>query len=706
MRVPRISILLGLALVIMVSSPSYVPAEVKSGTLFDEAIQAVDSGRPTLAQEKLRELLKKDPDNYPALVLLGQLESAELSGGDQGLRQLNAAHLLMRAAVLQPLRAEAFLALAQLYYRSGYVAKGDEAAKMAFAANPQSYEAFCLLGQRYEDSGNFTEAMKIYSKGLEHFGMDPYLTERRYLAAAGGGLTPEKFITIPSGKGKPWSIFVRQYPDFFLMSEYSLAAGNIPSATRHYTLPLMRFSSCKRDSVSKRRYKDPYEVFIKASLTDPGLYGPLRAKLDRIRKDALKVMAKERGDKAKAKALYAWLKKKVLRTYDGKRGVLADSLLKKKRYVSLNASILYALIAREAGLKADGFLLPGHFFVIVNDGLREIPVELSADARLGLPKDRGFDVVWWDQFRLLTQLDKEHGARKGAGSRLLGPLDPTLLTAYQFLNTNDYNLARIEDEFKDETQYKKTLQETILRNKRELASRLKAIRDRYNREPDKLESLVRRTKEKFKEERRKQELEIAIIDQRLREAKAKYLSKTGLKLIRNAEAVAPRVEEFIDREEQVLNLLAEVDVGPAMNSMMDRKLRRNEFLRQLSEERMNLQIEQRVSGRTSAGATRIQETIRRIEAELAAIEAEGKRSWETEKDAWLNAVTRLDKVVEELPCSRRLKRSLESLCWTAVRLAEKNKDNLTVDQVVRTGMARLPNSEFARYYRDKESGNL
>ncbi len=706
MRVSRISILVGLALVVTVSSPCFLLAEVKSGALFDEAIQAVDSGRPTLAQEKLRELLKQYPDNYPALVVLGQLESEELGGGDQGLRRLNAAQLLMKAAVLQPLRAEAFLALAQLYYSSGYVAKGDEAAKMAVAANPYSYEAFCLLGQRYEDSGNFTEAAKTYSRGLEHYGMDPYLTERRYLAATRGGLTPEKFITVPSGTGKPWSIFVRQYPDFYLMADYSQAAGKIPNAASHYSLPLFRFNSCKRETVPTRRYKDLYEAFVKASLTDPGLYKPVRAELDRIRKEALKAISKEHGDKAKAKALYSWLKKNVLKTYDRRRGVLADSLLKKKRYVSLNASILYTLIAREAGLKVDGSLLPGHFFATVDDGLRKIPVELSAEARLGLPQEKGFDVLWWDQFRLLTQLSKDHGVQTGAGSRMLGSLDPTRLTAYQFLSTNDHNLARIEDEFKDETEYKKSLQEAILRNRRELASRLSAIQDRYRREPNKLESLSQRTKEKFKAERRKEELEIGIINQRLRKAKAKYFIETGLALLRNAKAMAPRVDEFIDREEQALDLLASVDVGPAMNSMMDRQRRRNEFFRQLSENLLNLQIEERVSGKASAAATRVQEAIRRINAELAAIDAEEKRSWKSEKDDWLNAITRLDKVVEELPCSQRLKRSLESLCWTAVRLAEKNKDNLTADQVVRTGLARLPNSDFARYYRDRESGNL
>jgi hypothetical protein len=537
--------------------------------------------------------------------------------------------------------------------------------------------------------------------------MDPYLTERRYLAATRGGLTPEKFITVPSGtKAKPWSIYVRQYPDFYLMADYSQAAGKIPSATRHYTLPLFRFNSCQGERVRTRRYKDLYEAFIKASLTDPGLYKPLRAQLDRIRKEALKAISKEHGDKAKAKALYLWLKKNVLKTYDRRRGVLADSLLKKKRYVSLNASILYTLIAGEAGLKVDGSLLPGHFFATVDDGLRKIPVELSAETRLGLPQEKGFDVLWWDQFRLLTQLTKDHGVRTGSGSRMLGALDPTRLTAYQFLSTNDYNLARIENEFKDEMEYKKSLQEAILRNKRELASRLSAIEDRYRREPNKLESLSQRTKDKFKAERRKQELEIGIINQRLRKAEAKYFTETGLALIRHAKAMAPRVGEFIDREEQALELLASVDIGPAMNSMMDRQRRRNEFFRQLSENLLNLQIEERVSGKASAAATRVQEAIRRVNAELAAIDAEEKRSWESEKDEWLNAITRLDKVVEELPGSQRLKRSLESLCWTTVRLAEKNKDNLTADQVVRTGLARLPDSDFARYYRDRETGNL
>jgi hypothetical protein len=62
--------------------------------------------------------------------------------------------------------------------------------------------------------------------------------------------------------------------------------------------------------------------------------------------------------------------------------------------------------------------------------------------------------------------------------------------------------------------------------------------------------------------------------------------------------------------------------------------------------------------------------------------------------------------VTEVPCSRSLKRSLEAICWTTVRLAEKNKAQITMDQVIRIGVSRLPDSDFARHYRERESASL
>jgi len=181
--------------------------------------------------------------------------------------------------------------------------------------------------------------------------------------------------------------------------------------------------------------------------------------------------------------------------------------------------------------------------------------------------------------------------------------------------------------------------------------------------------------------------------------KAAYIEDKGLDLIRKARALAPASEEFIRRHAEAYDLLAFVDILQVKDSAQDRRLRTKELEKLLTDRLTDLEITKRLAGGGSVAAEGIGREIKRIKDAIASLEVDESRNWETEKAAWLKAIKRLDRGVRELPCSERLKRRLESFCWTAVNMAQVHRDPVTVDQVVAIGVSRLPTSDFARRYR-------
>jgi hypothetical protein len=625
----------------------------------------------------------------------------DLGGPGGASRVLDSENFFLLAAVTQPQRHEAYLGLAQLNYAAGYIERGDYFARLAQAVYPSSYEAFCLLGQRFEDSGNYVGAMEEYSEGLRYYGFDAYLTERRYLAASSGGLQPQWFVRVPSGRGAPWMFLLPKYPDFYLLNEYRREAGKVSEVGRHYALPIFTFGYCPEEKpVSERLAGDLYEDFVMSSLDNPAQYAAVRGNIDKIRKEALDAVSKVTGVKEKAKALYMWLKANVLKDYDQRDGVRVQDLIEKKKYVSLNASLLYTLIAREAGLPVRGIVGIGHAWASVDDGKRDIPIELIAEARLGLPQDQGFDVVWWDQFKLLNRSDvgPEPGLRdsKYRTTALIGPAE---LTGYQFFNVEAYNLDHLIGGFKEEMEHKKTLEDMIIQINRESAVRLESIKARYRRDPEEMERLLERTRERSLGETRKLQREIQAIVTRMEKEKAAYIEDKGLDLIKKARALAPGSEEFLRRHAEAYDLLAFVDILQVKDSAQDRRMRKKELEKLLTDRLTDLEITRRLSGAGSVAAEGIGLEIKRIRDAITSIDVDESRNWETEKAAWLTAINRLDRSVRELPCSERLKRRLESFCWTAVNMAQGHADAVTVDQVVAIGVSRLPTSDFARRYR-------
>ncbi|MBM4326295.1 MAG: hypothetical protein FJ118_03940 [Deltaproteobacteria bacterium] len=707
MRVIRTVSLLGLVCLWTALGVPYAFAGPSVADLLIEGVQAMESGRPTLAKERLTSVLKTDKSNYHALVLLGQLEAGSLEGPNKAARILAAQKYFLMACVSQPHRPEANLALGQLYYQLGYIDEGDHYAKIGQDLDPSSYEAFAVLGQRYEDSGNYSAALGQYSEALKYYGFDPYFIDKRYLAAAQGGLDPYAHLQVDVDlKNKiRYYLLVPRAPDYFLLEEYRDKATALAQSRGRFELPPARFKYCAGSPAPKAEYSDLYEAFIKASTSHPLEYRVLRKELDSIRQEALKEIAGIQDPVAKAKALYMFLKQRVLKTYDLREGILAQDVLKDKKYLCLNGSILFTLIGAEAGLPVYGMITPGHAFASMDAGRRKIQIELTAEPMFGTTREEGFDVDWWKQFQVLNRVDAYGGLLGGSSHRNVGEVTPQQLTAYQFTNTLAHGLQGISSKYKEEEEYRKTLLALKIENNRDTATKLAELRARYEQEPDKLASLELRTVQRHQEKQRKLDKEIDEISRKLSREKADYLYTTGRELLRKARALAPTVEEFTEFEESAYVATAAADVAPTLGAIKDRAERRKDLFAQLAAKMRDMKLEEKVSGKDSRFLKDLVETIAAIEEKSKTIKMEEKTAWAGERETWLKAIGKMEQGLKEFPCSGELKRRLEAYLRITAGLAEQNEDQQTVTDMVKKAVSRIPESEFAREYRRKQLGS-
>ena len=66
-----------------------VSAETSDEAMLVEVVKDIQAGREVAAQDRLKSFLKKDPNNYHALVLSAQLDLKKLDGPDREKRLLN-----------------------------------------------------------------------------------------------------------------------------------------------------------------------------------------------------------------------------------------------------------------------------------------------------------------------------------------------------------------------------------------------------------------------------------------------------------------------------------------------------------------------------------------------------------------------------------------------------------------------------------------
>jgi len=689
---------------------------VDTGKLLWEGMQAQENGRVGVAKDKFRRVLKWEPLNYQALVRLTQIEMDDLPVSSWNRMRLQWENALLLAAISQAHRPEAYLLLAQLCYKLDEIRRADYYVKEAQVRDPSSPEAYSLVGQRYENSGNYIAALMEYSRALSYHPSDPYFLNRRYIAASQlkstdwitqfapynqleelvDAMGPELAPRLNYNMAEVKNLIYRIERDG-LLRDYRTLADAVVSFSPDYELPPFKFRLCSAAKMPESRYSDLYEAFIKASVKDPAKYRRLRAKLDKIRKEALKEVAKlkDSSDKERAKALYNWLKSNVLKNYHIEEGVAAEQVLDDNKYLCHTGAVLYTLIAGEAGLPVYGVITPGHTFAILDDGRRDVQIELTAEPMFGTSRDDGFDVDWWTQFKQLNRVNADGGLRAADSYRNIGKVEPKELTAYQFANIF---LTRRKESLKELKDLQESLEFVNADRNRlyvERAAELASIKNTSVRDADEYNSMKEAVQAKYS--RLINDVEDRMVKARhaLDSVAAKFELSRGRTLIREARSLAPLNEELIGQGEAIY-----LNKAAADRMLVERELQKR------AQEQLRIYVKKRLStmnlGRVTKkkGKTLLQKIseLEEAEKEKHDVDGEARSEWNKEKEAWLSSVATLDEGLNEFPCSRQLLRRLESVCSLVAHLAKENGDYETLNKLLDIGMKRFPDSRFVARY--------
>ena len=119
------------------------------------------------------------------------------------------------------------------------------------------------------------------------------------------------------------------------------------------------------------------DAFLIASgiITEPD-FSRYREKLDRVRAQARAEVPKIDDPYENARTLLQWMHEKALTSYRA-NATLATDILDFGRFDCLTASILYALLAQDAGLRVDGVIVPDHAFCVLRDPRSDKDIETT-----------------------------------------------------------------------------------------------------------------------------------------------------------------------------------------------------------------------------------------------------------------------------------------------------------------------------------------
>lgn len=464
--------------------PQFDPGKLEVRNLLLEAFQSVS---PHYQKTKLLEILKIDPNNYQALVKLGELEVLR-----EGRGNLKANEYYLRAALAQPQRPEAYLALSQSYFDMGYEPEGRDYLRKALAGGQTrlTYEAVCIEGQNFLDTANHYAAVVTYADAAlskrSPWRNDPHLLRKLYEAASlsdaptfwvwkSSGLPAEgvgnvywipyvfaKLVASDTSfddsavhrkvldtlrqqaeklrqlhpklsprAAEKW-INVILYPKVMAALRHKLGgAETVETAVRDrfkLSKQFFDFGVCDQEQVRHLTNElNLYDVFLEASVKDPKRRAELLAQLYKIRDQALEAVKGIKDPEKRGAALFKWLREHLIKDYDAVDGIPAEGVIEKHKYLCLTGAILYCLVGRDAGLKVDGFLRPNHAFAVMynKDGER-INVETTYPVKDTAEYPAGFG--------LADESIKPRGADLRGRAAAQGEISPLDLVSYQFTN--------------------------------------------------------------------------------------------------------------------------------------------------------------------------------------------------------------------------------------------------------------------------------
>ena len=365
--------------------------------------------------EKFQQVLKADPDNYYALLKIG------ISRANDPNQFVEAVDYFLRAALSKPDSPEAYQHLAQLYYKTGYIREGDRFLNLSRNLGGQDfYDSIRLLGWRYEDTGNYSAAVRTYANAAlppnSKFRGNPYFLQRLYASALSSEAPydwAEPVFKLMQGENSGQAIIrtlqakMNQDPQFMLSSSQVSTGANtelrsaildelrnvvgmtdrVPETPELPNVVYKSFS-CNPGDIKIKTPSDPYAAFAAASIDSPESRRKVVAGLHRLRDEALKDLEKDTLLEDKAERLYLFLKRNALTEYNLFEGYSAKDIVEHKRFISLTGTILYMLIARDANLPVYAVLEPGHAYPVLDLGKeRRTRIELTAETNEGFGPD-------------------------------------------------------------------------------------------------------------------------------------------------------------------------------------------------------------------------------------------------------------------------------------------------------------------------------
>ena len=683
---------------------SALPADQK---VIDEllltAFQAEkNSGSSAKVAEKFEAVLKADPNNYYALIKLGIIKTQSSQGATEDKRALSGAvDYFLRASLARPENPEAFLYLAELYYKFGYVAEGDSYARMAKQLSGYVvYDGVCLLGSRYEDTGNYYAAVLTYSPvalgAASKFKFDPYLLNRLYQAAlfapapydwvypvfdelAGGEQRSKKVLDVlrnalnealsrfPQMVEKDYvEIVVKMILREILLSDLRKSLSGSPELPERYEMPtsLYKHFFCNPNEIPSSQFTDPYEAFVKASFESVQEQARVLSELKGLRDEALKVIADEKDDVTKAKKLFGWLKKRALVEYNALDGFSAKGVVDDKKFLCLSGSILYTLLARDAKLDVSGVLEPGHAYASLS-GDRKIRIETTTEG------PEGFDY-------------RPEAARSREKDRMLqlGPFatygeikDPMKLVAYQFSNTALLSILDLVLN-KNEKLLRQVLKEVTHMDEAKQAdviSRWRTYAIVGGQENMIFWKLVRK---------------MAAGDDVFRMDLINQMDK-NVEFLKTARGLSPFDLVYKELIREYIMEAADFESLPAEIAEQEREQKLLKLMaKKGSADRSMIVASTGLTAGKKTGEEEEKVDSASIAAELEQLQQEAKENWDGEKKIWMKRVKRLADASKNFPCDEKLQNNLARVSSKVRVLAEARGDATIIDELRPLGASR------------------
>ncbi len=652
------------------------------------------SGFSAKVGEKFGAVLKADPNNYYALIKLGIMRTQNSQGTVADKKAMaEAVDYFLRASLSRPENPEAFLYLAELYYKFGYVAEGDSYARMAKQLSRYVvYDGVCLTGSRYEDTGNYYAAVLTYAPVAlgagSKFKFDPYLLNRLYQAAlfapapydwvypvfnelAGGeerskevldhlrNALNEALARFPQMVEKDYvELVVKMILREILLTDLRKSISSTANVPERYEMPtsLYKHFFCNPNEVPSCPITDPYEAFVKASFESVQEQARVLSELKGLRDEALKVIADEKNDVDKAKKLFGWLKKRALVDYNALDGFSAKGVVDDKKFLCLSGSIIYTLLARDAKLNVCGVLEPGHAYASLASD-HKIRIETTTEG------PEGFDYIP----DAVKSREKDRVLQLGPFATYGEIKDPMKFVAYQFSNTAvlsvmdlvlNKNEKLLRQALKDVTHMDESQQADII-------SRWKTYGIVGGRENMIFWRLVRK---------------MAAADDIFRKDLIKQMDK-NVEFLKTARGLSPfdlvykdLIREYIMEAADFESLPAEVAEEEREQKLLKLVAKKRSADRSMIVASTGLKTSKKEGEEEKVDAAS-------IAAELEQLDQEAKENWEGEKKFWMKRVKRLADAAQKFPCDEKLQNNLARVSGKVRVLAEARGDAAISDEL-------------------------